>query len=45
MWVEGKTPVYRYGEISGAAAVSENQSCCTTVREESRQDAGNRTAG
>ncbi len=29
MWAEGKIPVYRYGEISGAAAVSENLSCCT----------------
>ncbi len=67
MWAEGKTPAYRYGEIPGAAAVSENLSCCTrttrqrgrasiprqrklpvcrtTVREESRQGAGSRTAG
>ena len=26
MWAEGKTPAYRYGEIPGAAAVSENLS-------------------
>ncbi len=29
MWAEGKNTSYRYGEISGAAAVSENLSCCT----------------
>ena len=37
MWAEGKTPAYRYGEIPGAAAVSENLSCCTrTMRQRGR---------
>ena len=37
MWAEGKTPVYRYDEISGAAAVSEYLSCCTrTMRQRGR---------
>ena len=37
VWAESKTPVYRYGEISGAATVSENLSCCTrTMRQRGR---------
>ena len=37
MWAEDKTPAYRYGEIPGAATVSENLSCCTrTMRQRGR---------